>query len=321
VVTPVLAIVKFGLTVRASVVVCVKAPEVPVIVTVAVPDVAVALAVSVMTLVVVVLVGLNAAVTPLGKPEAVRATLPVNPFDGFTVTVLVPFVLTLSARLPGESVKVKSGGPVTVNAIVVVAVTAPDVPLMVTVAVPAAAEAPAVNVTTLLEADEVGLNAAVTPLGKPEAVNATVPVNPFWSLTVMVLVPPASPGVIDKVLGDAESVNVGGPVTVNEMVVLAVVVPDVPVIVTVEVPAATPEFAVSVSTLLVVDDVGLNAAVTPLGRPVAVNVTVPVNPPTGFTVIVLVPPAPPGVIDKLLGEADRVKPEVRGRLNSQMPRP
>ena len=39
--------------------------------------------------------------------------------------------------------------------------------------------------------------------------------------------------------------------------------------------------AVSVSTLEVVDDVGLNEAVTPLGRPVAVNDTLPVNPFSG----------------------------------------
>ena len=67
-------------TVRESVVAFVKLPEVPVIVTVAVPVAAVLLAISVNVLVLAVLVGLNDAVTPLGKPDADKLTLPVKPF-------------------------------------------------------------------------------------------------------------------------------------------------------------------------------------------------------------------------------------------------
>jgi hypothetical protein len=74
------------------VVVCVKLPLVPVTVTVAVPVVAVLLAVSVSVLVLVVLEGLNEAVTPLGKPEADKLTLPVKPLSGLTVIVLVPLL-------------------------------------------------------------------------------------------------------------------------------------------------------------------------------------------------------------------------------------
>jgi len=70
-----------------------RLPEVPVIVTVAVPVVAVLLAVSVSVLLPVVLAGLNEAVTPLGRPEADRLTLPVNPLAGFTVIVDVPLAL------------------------------------------------------------------------------------------------------------------------------------------------------------------------------------------------------------------------------------
>jgi len=33
---------------------------------------------------------LNAAVTPLGKPDAERVTLPLKPFNGVMVIVLVP---------------------------------------------------------------------------------------------------------------------------------------------------------------------------------------------------------------------------------------
>jgi hypothetical protein len=77
-------------TVRLSVVVFVSVPDVPVIVTVTVPVAAVALAVKVSVLLLVAGLGLNPAVTPLGKPDADRVTLPLKPFDGVMVIVLVP---------------------------------------------------------------------------------------------------------------------------------------------------------------------------------------------------------------------------------------
>jgi hypothetical protein len=77
--------------VRLTVVVCVKPCDVlPVIVTVNVPVVAPLLAVSVSVLVPGVLMGLSVAVTPLGWPEADKLTLPLKPFCGLTVIVLVP---------------------------------------------------------------------------------------------------------------------------------------------------------------------------------------------------------------------------------------
>lgn len=68
--------------VRETVVVCVSVPEVPVIVTVEVPVVAVELAVNVTTLVEVVGLVPNVAVTPDGRAEVERVTLPVNPPAG-----------------------------------------------------------------------------------------------------------------------------------------------------------------------------------------------------------------------------------------------
>jgi hypothetical protein len=62
-------------------------PEVPVTVTVEVPAVAVLLADRVSTWAV-----LKDAVTPVGRPDAAKATVPVNPFSGLTVMVLVPLV-------------------------------------------------------------------------------------------------------------------------------------------------------------------------------------------------------------------------------------
>ena len=97
------------LTVRARVVVAVRLPEVPVMVTVAAPVVAVALAVNVSTLVPVVGFVPNAAVTPLGRPDAARVTLPVNPFRSVTLIVLVPLLPWVTVRLLGESESVKLG--------------------------------------------------------------------------------------------------------------------------------------------------------------------------------------------------------------------
>ena len=83
---------KSGLfTVSVSVVVWLRLPEAPVIVTVAAPVVAVLLTVSVKALVAVAGFGLNVAVTPLGSPAADKFTLPVKPFCGATMMVLVPF--------------------------------------------------------------------------------------------------------------------------------------------------------------------------------------------------------------------------------------
>lgn len=70
--------------------VLVKPREEPVTVTTTVPVAAVALAVRVSELVVVVLLGVNEAVTPLGRPEADRLMVPLKPPWRATVIVLVP---------------------------------------------------------------------------------------------------------------------------------------------------------------------------------------------------------------------------------------
>jgi len=96
-------------TVRLIEVVWVRVPEVPVIVTDAVPVVAVALAVSVKTLVEVVGLVPKLAVTPAGRPEAERVTLPVNPPDGVTVIVELPLVPWVTVRVAGEADSEKFG--------------------------------------------------------------------------------------------------------------------------------------------------------------------------------------------------------------------
>ena len=73
-----------GLTVRGKLVLSAKEPDVPVTVIMYCPRLAVLLAISVSVLLPVVGFGLKDAVTPLGRPDTARFTLPVNPYWGFT---------------------------------------------------------------------------------------------------------------------------------------------------------------------------------------------------------------------------------------------
>jgi len=105
----------------------------------------------------------------------------------------------------------------TVNEIVVLAVVVPDVPVIVTVLVPVVAVEDAVNVkvdVTLPFAGGVtglGENAAVTPLGSPEALSVVAELNPFWLVTVIVLVA-VFPCCTVTELGDAETLKPAVPV-------------------------------------------------------------------------------------------------------------
>lgn len=82
------------------------------------------------------------------------------------------------------------------------------------------------------------------------------------------------------------------PETVNEIVVLALRLPEVPVIVTEEVPAVAEALAVKVTTLELVVGFVPKAAVTPAGNPEAAKVTLPLNPSMLVTEIVSVLLAP-----------------------------
>lgn len=201
-------------TVRLTVVLCESEPDVPVIVTVDVPTVAVALAVSVSTLEVVVLVGLNDAVTPLGNPDVERLTLLLNPAILFTVTVLVPPAPPCAIDTDdGEADSEKSGVAVEemVRLIVAVWESEPDVPVIVTDFVPVVAALLAVKVTVLPVVELVGLNDAVTPVGRPDAEKLTLPLNPFVGETEIEL-EPLLPCATVKLLGDAESEKSAVPV-------------------------------------------------------------------------------------------------------------
>jgi hypothetical protein len=215
-------------------------------------------------------------------------------------------------RLEGEaeSVKFPAAAAFTVSPTVVVCFKLPQVPVMVTVTVPVVAVPLAVNVRTLELVVGFVPNAAVTPVGKPDAVSVTLLLNPLVGLTVMVLVPPAPPCVIVTLFGDADKLKFGvtAALTVSDTLVVCVKLPEVPEMVTVAVPVVALLLADSVRTLVVlVGGFGANVAVTPDGKPEAERVTLPLNPLVGLIVIVLVPAAPPCVTVTLPGEGDKLK--------------
>lgn len=202
----------------------------------------------------------------------------------------------------------------TVSAIVALWLSEPEVPFTVTVTLPTVAVAEVVNVRVEvalpLAAGVTGLaeNAAVTPLGNPVKLRVVAELKPPSLVILIVLVPLPARFTLSEA-GEAVIVKFGDEValTVRASVVVATRAPEVPVMVTVLVPAVADALAVRVSVLAPVVGFGLNTAVTPVGSPDAASVTLPVNPLTSFTEIVLVPLAPPSVIVKLPGESERVK--------------
>ena len=259
--------------------------EVPRIVIVEVPVAAVLLAISVRTLLPVVGLVPNAAVTPLGIPDAVRVTAPVNPPTSVTLMVSVPPASRPITRVDAVGVIVKLPVPeevVIVTGMMMDLLVVPEVTVTVIVDVPNVAVALAVRVMTNVVL--VGLvTEAETPEGRPVREMVGVPVAP---VTVMVHVaePPCCrvnpPPQDDEMLKPA--------VTVSAMVVLEVSEPEVPVMVTVKDPIVAVALAVNVSTLVLAVGLVAKVAVTPEGRPVAASVTEPVNGLISFTLMVTV---------------------------------
>ena len=94
---------------REMVVLFVKPPEVPEMATVTVPVVAVPVADRVKRLVFVAGFVPKTALTPLGKPVALKTTLPLNPFCGLIVIVVEPAEPWRKAKLAGDAESVKLG--------------------------------------------------------------------------------------------------------------------------------------------------------------------------------------------------------------------
>jgi hypothetical protein len=190
--------------------------------------------------------GLNDAVTPVGKPETVKATAPLKPPCGATAMAAVPAPPTGTFTFDVGAESLKPGAAATVIANVACAEIAPDVPVMVTVARPAVAEAEAVSVSLLVELVLAGLNAAVTPVGNPLTVRLGEPVKPFAGVTVIVLLPDA-PCVTLRLEGAAANVKLGPAFTVKLSATGLDNVPAVPVTVTVLVPVVAADDAVNVA--------------------------------------------------------------------------
>jgi len=97
----------------------------------------------------------------------------------------------------GDNDRVKFAVPdeVTVSEIVVLCEVEPDVPVIVTVAVPTVAVDEAVSVRTDVALPFAGgvtgfvENVAVTPEGRPLALSVVAELKPFWLVMVIVLVP------------------------------------------------------------------------------------------------------------------------------------
>jgi hypothetical protein len=152
-------------------------PEVPVTVSVEVPTAAVLLAASVNALYPVVGLGAHEPVTPAGKPDTARFTVPVKPFSGFTLIFAMP-LLPCPILPPAFAFRVNVG-TTTVSVMVVVDTSDPQVPVIVNVAGPTATLLPAASASVLYPSVGFGLHEADTPLGSPVTPNATLPMNPY----------------------------------------------------------------------------------------------------------------------------------------------
>ena len=139
-------------------------------------------------------VGLSFALVRAVLTLQLRLTVPLNPFVPTTLIVPV-FPLVAPALIVREALPpvpaVNPGCGVIVRLMFVVAVSAPEVPVMVTLsgAEVTAAEVLAARVSTWVPAAEPKENDAVRLLGRSLVERLTLPEKPPTSVTVMVLVP------------------------------------------------------------------------------------------------------------------------------------
>jgi hypothetical protein len=284
-------------------------PEVPVKVTIAVAATAPAPAVSVVLCAVpgvkVSVAGL--AITPVGSPVIVTPTVPLKEFNAVARTLTFePVAPATIISDVGDTVNEKSGGggaAETVSATVAEWLRAPEVPVRVTVALPAAVVEAAVSVTFCavpgVNVNVVGL--AVTPVGSPVMATETVPLKEFNAVARTLTFEPVAPATIVSDVGDTvseKSGDGGAAETVSATVAEWLRVPEVPVIVTVALPATAVEAAVSV-TLCAVPGVNVSVVgfeVTPVGSPASATETIPVKPFAGTALTLICWPAPPETI-------------------------
>jgi hypothetical protein len=135
---------------------------------------------------------------------------------------------------------------------------------------------------------DVGLKLAVAPLGSPLTLRPTAALNPPDGDTVTVYVVVEAREIV-RLAGVAEMVKSPDVTafTTSVTVVACVVVPLVPVIVSVYVPASDEldVVMVRVEEPEPVTDVGLKLPVAPDGKPVTPRLTVPLKPPMDVMVV------------------------------------
>jgi hypothetical protein len=200
----------------------------------------------------------------------------------------------------------------TVSVTVVACVTLPLVPVIVNVDVPSGVlpVVVTVNVDVPAPVTVAGEKLAVAPVGNPLALSVTTPPNPFNEPTLAVYVA-ALPTITVCVLGLADIVKSGGGgcvFTTKLTVVVCVKLPLVPLIVNVDVPSGVLPVVVTVNVDVPapVTVAGEKLAVAPVGNPLALSVTTPVNPFNAPMLAVYVV-ALPTLTVCVLGLADIVK--------------
>jgi len=138
-----------------------------------------------------------------------------------------------------------------------------------------------VNVEFPAPVTVVGEKLAVAPVGNPLALSVTTPVNPFSAAMLAVYVV-ALPTVTVRVPGLPEIVkSAGGDAFSTKLtVVVCVTLPLTPLSVNVEVPTGVLPVVVTVNVEFPapITVAGEKLAVAPVGNPLALSVTTPVNP-------------------------------------------
>ena len=140
-------------------------------------------------------------VTPVGKPDTARFTLPENGLTSVIAIVSAALepAATESVEAEGVSLKLPVGAPVMVNAMVALGLWVPLFPVTVTVmgVVVGVAVLVAVNVSTVEVSLEVGLNEAETPVGNPVTEKDILPMAPVIAMASVTLAPGATETAVD----------------------------------------------------------------------------------------------------------------------------
>jgi len=311
----------YGRMVRATVVVFVLPPPVPVMVIVwrpiLVPELTVNCIVDVPEPGAAIDVGLKLTVTPAGWPDADKDMDELKPFTAAVVIVELPDLPQIAISAVGDALMVKfpGTGAVTVRVTVAVRVRPPPVPVTVIGYTPVAVlEATVMVMVEVPEpgaAVEAGLKLTVTPVGWPLADKPIDESNPPDTVVVIVDVP-LLPCTTETEVGEAETAKFAGTeaVTVRVTVVVCVMLSPKPVTVI----GYTPVAVLEATVMVIVEvpepgaavDEGLKLTVTPVGWPVADKAIDESNPPETALVIVDVPLLP-CTTETEAGEAETVK--------------